>query len=359
MAQPQRVPDTRMDSGKATSDSPESRRSKFSVVGGKSPTQSETKTEESKKAEQKNSSSNTRITSADRSKFNRPFFNNASGAQPGRVTIDKKFSDSYKQAGLQPFVSTDGRIRKGQIEYKSRFAKQQAANDEVYAQSVANNVVQFPQRDRADEQQSQMRASAEVVQFPQQQRTKPELTRIKTPKGQRRVARRKAMAINRIAMSPLWFTYIFFQLPLAIISIIMLGFVYIQLAALDAARAAEDDFFWGALFGAVEIIADAVSGFVEFVTFGNIDLGAIFDSILNMPTNFLIASMVIVFAYGIILLLILGLTYQGAGIKSLSGRSSGAKMMAFLGCLFGYFWPIFNLFPWIFIWTFVVGKNPT
>ncbi len=65
-----------------------------------------------------------------------------------------------------------------------------------------------------------------------------------------------------------------------------------------------------------------------------------------------------VFALGIISIAIVVLSYALTLLHPASGRGAGAKMATLGLCLAGYAIPILNLFPWIWLYIFVVMRYP-
>jgi hypothetical protein len=264
-------------------------------------------------------------------------------AQVRRVTIDEKFNAEYAKKGLQPSVSTDGRIRNVRMEKRS-------ANDDVYNQEAVNDPVyqqSTPVREQIPATTSQQRTVSP------QNATKTKATKINPANaGKRKKARLKAMVINRSAFPPIVFLYFSLQLPLALLHVVFFGLTAIVLNVREATTNA--DGVAGFMFDIFGFVAGALNTIVEVLT--GFDLLGFLE--LVNPTNVYLIITSLLLGYSIILLLTISLIYQFAGIKSLSGKASGAKIMAFIGCLFGYFWPLFSFFPWVLVWMFVVGRNP-
>jgi len=79
--------------------------------------------------------------------------------------------------------------------------------------------------------------------------------------------------------------------------------------------------------------------------------------ILN-PANFFMITHVLVVLTGWGVLLAIALIYTISGQRAFSGRGASGKNAMFLLAFVAYTIPILNLFPWFFLWTLMVLKNP-
>ena len=76
------------------------------------------------------------------------------------------------------------------------------------------------------------------------------------------------------------------------------------------------------------------------------------------PANFFMITHVLVMFIGWGTLLAIGIIYTMSAQKAFSGKGASGKNGMFLLALIGYSIPILNLFPWFFLWTLMVLKNP-
>lgn len=163
--------------------------------------------------------------------------------------------------------------------------------------------------------------------------------KVSTP--EKLLARTKASANNISIMmwgTTLWLSV---QLPLALISLMMLGLTSAVQAAADA----------GGITSALFWLANTASS----------TLGALFgfdSSIMGMSENFFLATYLIVFALGMCMVFAAYLQYTLSLLHPLSGEMGGLKMGVFIFVIFGYSVPLLNIFPWILLWMAVVWKYP-
>lgn len=163
-------------------------------------------------------------------------------------------------------------------------------------------------------------------------------------------ARARLTAVNGWVIAWAVFWYLSFQLPLALISTTGLGMtavVYDRISGV--AGGTITDYALKALIDAdslisISTITEAAAKFVFGVSFN--------------PMFIFIAPFAITFLLGAMQLILTWFIYSAAGIKSLSGKSGGIKILMFVFAGVGYAFPFLNLFPLIFLWMIMVWKYP-
>lgn len=97
-------------------------------------------------------------------------------------------------------------------------------------------------------------------------------------------------------------------------------------------------------------IAQKVAEVIQLATGINIEI--------FMPHNIFFLTHLVVFAFGMIALLIVYFTYLVSFLRPLSGSGAGLKIGALLISIIGYSIPILNIFPWFIVWTGAVWLYP-
>jgi|GEM_PF-5963396 len=165
-------------------------------------------------------------------------------------------------------------------------------------------------------------------------------------------ARVKVTAANAWINSWVMFWYLAFQLPMAVISAAGLGMAYAVYQAIVAVPGGKY------LLPSFEVGDQTYEG-GEGTLIGAIlqwaakMFGINYDPILLFATPFLL-----VFAFGLLQLILCWFVYSLLGIKSLSGKSGGVKFALFVIAAVGIVIPILNLFPLILFWTGAVWLKP-
>ncbi len=139
-----------------------------------------------------------------------------------------------------------------------------------------------------------------------------------------------------------WITYswIFVQLPLAILSILSFGIV----AGLDAITKSEGGVLkW--------IAAKAVSLVNEVAKFIGVDFAEIAFSIAA-------GLYALILALGLLSILTVYFQYIAAGLRPTTGRGSGLKTGMLLLSIIGYSTPMLNIFPFVLLWMAAVWYHP-
>lgn len=83
-----------------------------------------------------------------------------------------------------------------------------------------------------------------------------------------------------------------------------------------------------------------------------------FDLSAINPTNIWVMTEILVFIFGMFMLLTVYLTYKLNHFEPLSGQNSGLKISMVLLAMVGYFMPILNLAPWFIPWVIVIWFRP-
>jgi len=196
-----------------------------------------------------------------------------------------------------------------------------------------------------------------VAQPAQRPRYNPILKKRKSKKLSVKKAFRSAR--TTLATRAIWsyglYTWTWFQLPVAILSLLFMGLT----AALEAMYASEtaalaaDSTLWERTYTVAAEIGTAVLSVFAVVTNKFFALFGIDITILN-PVNFFMLTHVLVMLFGWGILMAIFLSYTFAGVRPLSGAT---KMMALLVAIIGYSIPFLNIFPWFLIWTLMVVRG--
>ena len=240
------------------------------------------------------------------------------GAKDGYPTIDDQFYEkTYGQAGIQLGNRTDNKADS----------------------TTAANVQYAPPRENRG-----------IGSMPRVRRKKKRKSA--AYKAGKVAARVRVSIANGWIIGWVMFWYTFVQLPFAVMSAVGLGAaatIYSYISNLPGGRTVLE------LGGNVLTIggnaAAIFSKIVEFVA----------THFFNLPFNPLLVFLIpfiLLFALGLMQLLICWFIYSITGIKSLSGSYSSAKKATFLFAAIGTVIPFLNLFPLILIWTSVVWFKP-
>ncbi|MES9962197.1 MAG: hypothetical protein ABW116_01535 [Candidatus Sedimenticola sp. 20ELBAFRAG] len=237
-------------------------------------------------------------------------------------SIDEQFSAGYGQSGIQKTNQTSPHAnqkriidRSAQAEYSKRPIKSRPARS---------------------------------------QRIRIQKKKRKPGSGKVALGRARATGVNMGIWSWGLFTWLVFQLPLAILSIAFLGVSIAVEAFIASGNITESD-------GIIEIatktgtemlvgLSGIVAGALDFL-FG-IDL-----SVLN-PTAFFLMTYTVIIGYALFILLSIYLVYKISFLRPFSGQSAGLKKGMLLLALIGYSIPVLNLFPWFIPWTVAVWVRP-
>lgn len=229
------------------------------------------------------------------------------------LTTDEVFAAQYAKAGLQPSDLSGANDNQSPVEQeKERRIVQKQAEYEEYLEAAAYQEQLFEQ------QQAAFAAEKEAaVATPQSQNT---------GKAGKAVTQAAAMATN--TPTALWmaswhtWAWLSFQVPLALLSIILFGLS----AALEQS--------W------------LTRQFASLLSVVSLD-----------PKTFFMITHTALWGLSLLGLLATMVTYLLRGQSPLSGNKTTAKVFAVLGCLIGYAIPFLNLFPWIGIYIFVMWTS--
>jgi hypothetical protein len=166
-----------------------------------------------------------------------------------------------------------------------------------------------------------------------------------TPLGSAKtvVARTRVTAINAGLVWWIGAGWLFVQLPLAVVSIALLGLVGVTSEAPDPSGETS----W--LTSIANLAVGVLNSAVELFT--GTELTEIFTSLYMIIT-------VGLFGLGIFLLLFLNLFYMINSIHPLSGKAASLKIGLFLLTVIGLCVPFLNLFPLVLLWMFAIWFYP-
>jgi hypothetical protein len=186
-----------------------------------------------------------------------------------------------------------------------------------------------------------------VVRQPASQTVRVKRKKKKPSKVKTNLARTRAFAVNIGIWSWATFSWLFFQLPMAILSLLFLG----AAAALDMITIVEED------DGLLVSIGKRFVGAFADIAEATLELIGVNATLLH-PANFFGLTYLIIICFGIFMLLTIFIIYKLSLLKPLSGQGAGIKKGGFILALIGYSIPILNLFPWFIPWTFAVLYKP-
>jgi hypothetical protein len=285
------------------------------------------------------------------------------------LPLDKDFNAAYARRGLQPSVGGIEQTRNARVEYKTDPTLRRGGIDKEplpLAQTVQDN--QPRRRESAtDSFFDNDSAVAPTTNFqPRNAAT------ISNRAGKRGRNIRTGLSIKtstaklrgRSTTLTIWAwafpSWIFVQLLFALISFLMFalavaisGFT----SALSAPPDKDDDYIVSAGKIALNTVFQGAAAAAKFIndyvlSFFGIDL-TMFD-----PANLFLLTYLVVFAFGMLVLLAIYFIYKFAFLNPLSGEGGGMKIGALLLAIVGYSVPVLNLFPWFLPWTLAVMKNP-
>jgi hypothetical protein len=323
--------------------------------------------------------------------------------------IHKRFQASYNKRGLQPSVGEATPISNTKVEYKqgsgaSNHTGQKAAGSAVQAGGVAMQaagkgtkaVGQTAVRAGAalsstgvgaivgaplaaagaattaagtavDTSGRFVRVAGKKVRNEAKKRARRERIQAaaKAAKASSKNMRVRATRINTWVFSACAFVWLWVQLPFAILNTMLLA----ALLAIDGVEQAlviqESD---SLLTSAGKIVVNGIVWLVDKATAVPREVGStIIESVLrvlDMDPTALQFDTLFMITYGLIIgiaafqFAVLYLVYKLINLEPFGGSGSGLKMIAFLLALIGYCIPLFNLLPWIFVWTFAVWLKP-
>jgi hypothetical protein len=172
------------------------------------------------------------------------------------------------------------------------------------------------------------------------------------------LAYRKAFRLNMFIWSWGTFSWKFFQLPFALLSLAFLMAAVLVDEITKLVKPENDD---GWIVSALKTTVGAVGDFASWVVGG---VGKVLEGVFGFdPTlvdfaGFFVALWLLVMVFGIFVLFIIYLIYTISFLRPLSGDGAGAKYGTLLIALIGYSIPVLNLFPWFILWTLAVLRHP-
>lgn len=225
--------------------------------------------------------------------------------------------------------------------------------DELYVQEAQERLTD-PRKEREEQEREERKAQkqAELDEFMAAAAYQEQVQVARTQQNQQLLLTNQAAQLKKKAqkgtvLSPaqlaqntstaLWVTswhvwfYLSFQLPLALLSLVLIGL-----------HAAIED-SW------IASILKSVLGTVASL-FGK-DLSAILPLSLSLAVHFLLFSLCFLF------LLITMLTYQLRGQNPFGGDRATGKMLALVACFIGYTTPLLTIFPWIGFYIYVMWRS--
>lgn len=282
------------------------------------------------------------------------------GGAGSRPTQSQQFNQGYGQQGLQPSVGGVTPIRNVQTEktYDPTARKGGVTNRNAVQMSTESAPLSNTQTD-----------GIRSVSTEQHQNLNQQIARTnKTFKlTRKRVHGRKKITaagvagrtLQRSVTLGIWawgfWVWLWFQLPLTILSIVSLALaqaIYDFVQELNPAL--NSDGLVAKVGGKLLEVAMEFGLWLAKVVF---DMFSIDINLFN-PSNFFVITHVLVLLTGWGILLAIGIIYTMTGQKVFSGRGASGKNAMFLLALVGYSIPVLNLFPWFFLWTLLVLKNP-
>lgn len=287
----------------------------------------------------------------------------------GPDSIDKKFRDSYRndERTLQPQTGGVTPIRNVQTlnaydpDKRRGGMAERAANTLGEAMQSQGHIMQ------ETGQQHQANGMRSVV-TEKYQNVGMQAARVgkSMQLAARRVRGRKKLtaagvahrSVGRGVTLSIWswgfWVWLWFQLPFAILSIIFMAMAQVlhELYLSIQATADDEGMVSAVINGGLDVVEFMVKVLNEFTKLFGFDFNT-----LN-PANFFMVTHTIVMFIGWGTLLAIGIIYTMTGQKAFSGRGAGGKNAMFLLALVGYTIPVLNLFPWFFLWTLMMLKNP-
>lgn len=263
--------------------------------------------------------------------------------QASGKTIDSSFRDEYAKKGLQPTYLGNQEDDAERKKYQAIKQIDRTARIEYEAALAAEEAASVNIIETGDYTVERKIRGGKRVKLPS-----PSLFK-----------RSRAVAVTMGIWGWGFWTYFWFQLPFAIFSVIFMAITMAIYELFQWIEPAEDDGFltaalkWGGrvLKAVGDSLRELIISFVKQI-FG-LDL-----SLFN-PGGFFLLTLMIAMIIGWTTLAIAATVYTVGRIHSLNGdEGGGIKMAFFLLAMIGYSIPVFNLFPWFFLWTLAVMKYP-
>lgn len=230
---------------------------------------------------------------------------------------DKTFNRNYRHRGLdreeEPEIDENDLYQEDEVDsnYRTRYEQQR--------NSSADNINR-----RVYENRKAIITATEKIKT--------------TQKGPGVVGKRKAAAITR---SIFWwggYTWVFVQLPIAVLGTI----VFAIIGGLSAVGAAAESNFITSL---VKSAAESIASLLGF------NVGPMLEA-------FFFITYILVQMIGLFTILLIFIQHSMAFNRPLSGNKAGLKIGALILAFIGYATPIVNILPWALPWVLVIGKYP-
>lgn len=159
-----------------------------------------------------------------------------------------------------------------------------------------------------------------------------------TQKGPGVVSRRKTAVITRSIFWWSGYTWVFVQLPIAVLGTI----VFAIIGGLSAVGAAAESNFITSL---VKSAAESIASLLGF------NIGPMLEA-------FFFITYILVLMIGLFTILLIFIQHSMAFNRPLSGNNAGLKIGALILAFIGYATPIVNILPWALPWVLAIGKYP-
>lgn len=197
---------------------------------------------------------------------------------------------------------------------------------------------------------------AEAAYMPTPQTAPPQPQRVRIRRQKKKpvktgLARLRATSANIGIWSWGGFSYLFFQLPIAILSLVFLGLAMVIDTLFKNLEPTANE------AGLIETVLNKIVIFTMTIA-EKISSLLGFDITIVNPANFFAVTYLLVLAYGLIVLLTIYFIYKISFLRPLSGKGGGRKLGLFLLALVGYSVPVLNLWPWFLPWTIAVWWDP-
>ena len=268
-------------------------------------------------------------------------------------TIDSDFNESYAEQGLQPSVGVRNQPQGVSVGYKkntsipSRVSNSDTKTTYKGRTSTSARVKTSPEGLSSTSKFSRQTLSKTL----EGKKRLPEVS----AKGVKKFVRGSVAAYRNLAVG-LWMWF-FLQLPLALLSIVL----FVIADKMDnlgntIGSNIKNDILRGIVTGVAKVgvyIAGKVNEAIEGL-FG-VDIA---KAGLDVIAGGFAAAHFVIYAIGLVTLMICAFSYLLSNIKCLSGERATSKMITFLVAFVGYGLPIFNIFPWFIFWVIAVWRYP-
>lgn len=251
----------------------------------------------------------------------------------GKRDIATEFNESYARQGIQPsYVTT----------------KEESAPKRK----------RYEQPEQIDRSQQAMEERREAAPAPPE---KPKKTYKRRKNIRKKLGPKSAFAKARVTSVNIWvwswglYVWFFFQLPIAILSLVALSITeYVHRLMNDLETTTNEEglierVVEGVVIGTMTVFQKASQLLREWV---GIDL-SVFS-----PDSLAFATMMIVLAIGWTMLFLTYFMYKASLLSPVLGKGGGLKIGLLLLAVVGYATPIANIFPWFIFWTMAVWRHP-